>query len=324
VDTINSQKTQTTYRAEYRGNGEGLFGLCLQNFILRVLTLNIYYPWAKTEFRKHVWANTFFLDQALVYRGLGMEIFKGFLKVIGIYVGYSILNFLATKFFGQQGTIAMGVAGALLFFFLVPRMILGSYRYRLTRTTWRGVRFGLKPIEKQFTWELVKGVILSILTLGIYLPFWYRQLYLMRIEATNFGNICFRYSGDKGDEFLIFLKGFLLSIITLGIYQFWFMAELSRYRFSHTHFGEAVLARDLTGWDFVKMYFFCGLALVFTLGLAYPWVFTYRLRLIASRTAASGLIDFEAITQSALAAGASGEAATDFFGLDDIGFSFDL
>jgi uncharacterized membrane protein YjgN (DUF898 family) len=314
----------TTYRVEYRGTGEGMFGLVLLNFILRVFTLNIYYPWAKTEFRKHVWANTFFQDQALVYRGLGIEMFKGFCKVILIYVAFIILNFGGTLLLGKSGSVIVTVVGAVIFFALVPRVLVGSYRYRLTRTTWRGVRFNLKRIENDFTWMFFKGAVLTVVTLGLYAPVFYRSIYKMKLEATSFGNLDFRYSGTVGDEYMIYVKGVLLSVLTLGIYVFWFAAELMRYRLAHTQIGNAVLSRDVTGLDFVKMGFLCGLALIFTFGIAYPWVFAYRARLILGKTVVSGFIDFDSIVQSTTAVNASGEAASDFFDLDNGFFNFDF
>ncbi len=317
-------RSPSTYRVEYRGTGEGLFGLVLQNFILRVLTLNIYYPWAKTEFRKHVWANTFFLDQALVYRGLGIEIFKGFCKVILIYLAYVFSNFFLTFLLGKVGSIILSIAGFALFLFLIPRIVLGAYRYRLTRTTWRGVRFSLKRIEKDFTWMFVRGALLTLVSFGFYAPVFYHLIYKMKIEATSFGDLHFRYTGDVGEEYLIYVKGVLLSILTLGIYSFWFAAELMRYRVSHTKVGGAVLSRDVTGMDFVKMGFLGGLALVFTIGIAFPWVFAYRTRLLLGKTVATGTIDFENVVQSAVAVNASGEAASDFFDLDNGFFNFDF
>jgi uncharacterized membrane protein YjgN (DUF898 family) len=313
-----------TYRMEYRGTGEGLFGLVLQNFILRVLTLNIYYPWAKTEFRKHVWANTFFQDQALVYRGLGIEIFKGLCKVLVVYIAYMLVNGLSSFAFGRIGGAVCTMAGALFFLALLPRIILGAYRYRNTRTTWRGVRFGLKRIEGQFTWMFIKGFFLTLITLGFYAPVFYRAIYKTLVEAATFGNLEFSYKGVVGEEYMIYVKGVIFSILTLGIYSFWFKAELTRYRMSHTYVGSAVLSREVTGYDFVKMEFFCALALIFTLGIAFPWVFVYRARLICSKTLVIGAIDFENIVQSAQVVGASGEAASEFFDLDDGFFSFDI
>ncbi|MBY0369215.1 DUF898 domain-containing protein [bacterium] len=320
-----SEITHTTYRSEYKGTGESLFFLCLTNFILRVVTLNIYYPWAKTNFRRYVWANTYFLSEPLVYRGLGKEIFIGFLKVIGIYFGYGIVNaVLGYAIGGTAGTIVTAALGAFLAAYFLPRIILGTYRYRLTRTTWRGVRFGVKAIEKPFTLAMIKGWLLTIITLGFYYPLFFRTIYQMRTDATFFGNLNFRYSGKAGEEYAIWVKGVLLSILTLGIYSFWFHAELMRYRFAHTHVGEATLSRHITGVDFFVLYFLCGLGILFTLGLAYPWVFSYRVRVLAEKTFVTGAIDFDGVVQAVNAGGAAGDAAADFFDIGDVGFSFDL
>ena len=112
----------------------GLVSLSVVNLILRVLTLGLYHFWAKTEVRKRVWSAIRINDQPLTYSGRGMELFLGFLIVLGavllpITLGMTGL-FLA---FGPKHIIP-NTALVLLyvaFAFLIGIAVYRALRYRL-------------------------------------------------------------------------------------------------------------------------------------------------------------------------------------------------
>jgi hypothetical protein len=130
----------------FDGPRRPLFWLLLRNFLLTIVTLGIYRFWAKTRVRKFFWQRTKLLDEPLEYLGTGGELFVGFLIAIVVLVPfgavYSLLQFLMV---GMEGAlpIIIQVVYYTIIAFLIPVAIYRMRRYRLTRTAWRGVRFGL-------------------------------------------------------------------------------------------------------------------------------------------------------------------------------------
>src|SRR6185503_3238115 len=64
----------------------GLGRLAIVNFLLNLVTLTIYRFWAKTNVRRHIWSCVHINGQPLEYTGRGIELFLGFLIVLGLFV----------------------------------------------------------------------------------------------------------------------------------------------------------------------------------------------------------------------------------------------
>ena len=133
-------------QARFDGRRGALGALMLRNLLFSILTLGIYRFWGRTHVRRFVWRHTALLDDALEYLGTGGELFIGFLIAVAVllpvFAAYSLLQFL----FADDPGHALLVLEALYYlvlFFLIQIAIHRMRRYRLTRTAWRGVRFGL-------------------------------------------------------------------------------------------------------------------------------------------------------------------------------------
>jgi uncharacterized membrane protein YjgN (DUF898 family) len=290
----------------YRGSGGDLFLVFIKNIFLTLVTLGIYMPWARTVRRRYLWRQVEIDGQRLEYTGTGRELFAGYLKVIG---GYFVLGAIPA-FVGMAAprvAAVLKLAAGVLIALVIPFAIYWSRRYLLGRTRWRGIRFGLAGDAKDFARMVLKGALLTLLTLGLYAPVLNNRVYGFLMRNTRYGSAPFSYDGTDGEAFKIGIKGFFLSVLTLGIYVPWYLASLQRFRLAHTRFAGAVGSADLTGGLLFKVLLVSVLGNVLTLGLAFPWTTTYALRTLLSRLRFTGAIDFAHITQLA----ASGDAAGD-------------
>ena len=305
------------HRLSFHGTGSSLFLLILKNVLLTIITLGIYAPWAATERRKYVWQNAEFHGQRFIYGGTGLELFWGYLKVL---VGYAV--FLGVPALVRQVSPDVAnvvqIAFALGLLALIPFAVYWSRAYLLSRSTWRGIHFSMEPGARSFARTFLVGYLLSVVTLGLYMPVWLNKLRKITTDRSRFGSHAFSYDGDDFEVWVMSMKGFLLSIVTLGIYYFWFRAELSRYQLEHTRFGRARGRLDLTGGDVLKFTVIYLLGTTLSLGLAFPWVATYVLRSVLERTSFEGHIDFAAITQSEARGDATGDGLADAM---DVGLS---
>jgi len=176
-------------RVAYEGR-PGLVGLLSKNFFLTLITIGIYRFWAATRLRRYLWSNVRIGGDGLEYTGTGRELFLGFLIGLAVLAPLSIIYVVAERLsLGDQvlvGTL-QGLYFLALFVFLQVALFR-SRRYRLSRTTWRGIYAG----QTGSTWEYLKLFIgyglLTVVTLGLALPWMHVALARYKLNNTTFGN----------------------------------------------------------------------------------------------------------------------------------------
>lgn len=309
------------FKLGFHGDGIDLAIIVLKNILMTVVTLGIYSFWGKVKVRQFIWHNTEFHGHRLTYHGTGIELLRGWMKVIGVVVGLQLLV-QGVAFFSPLLGGLVGASLGLVFLFLVPYAIYQSQRYLYSRTTWRGIRFGMAPEAKGFVKAFIQGYLLTLLTLGFYFPVWQNKLYAARMNASRIGTLQVRYTGKDGEAFFMFLRALPLIIVTLGIYFFWYKALVSAYRSEHTWIGSPDLGAarghfEMTGGDYLKLTILNVICFVFTAGLATPWIMAHNLGFMMKRFAFVGDLAFDRIQQVASAGSEAAEGMADAL---DVGF----
>jgi uncharacterized membrane protein YjgN (DUF898 family) len=200
----------------------------------------------------------------------------------------------------------MPIVGFLLFYLgfiaIIPIAIHGSYRYRMSRTSWRGIRFGYRGDRKEFSVNFFKWILLTLITLGIYGSWMSINIRKYILGNVKFGDIEFDYNGDGGDYFVLNLKGYFLTIFTLGIYAFWWQKDLFNYYIDNLSMQKGEEKINLnsmaTGGGFFQLGIVNFFIVVFTLGLGYSWAVTRTMKYIYSVIEMEGNIDLNAIKQT--------------------------
>ncbi|MCP5086102.1 MAG: DUF898 domain-containing protein [Rhodobacteraceae bacterium] len=192
---------------EYRGQQGALFKLALKTTLLTLATLGVYRFWAKTRIRKYYWSGTAPGGDPLEYTGTGLEKLLGFLIAVAflaVYLGLFqlLLSFVGMSVFNAGDgpeDIAMQVAVAQTTLIAVlPFIFYAQYRarrYILSRTRWRGIRFGVEPAAWGYVWRALGHWALTLVTFGLLLPrqtFWLEKY---KIDRTWYGNAKFQQNG---------------------------------------------------------------------------------------------------------------------------------
>lgn len=286
-------------RLSFHGNGQKLFALQIVNILLTVVTLGIYYPWARATYMRYTMSETEFAGSRFAFHGTGFEMFKGL--VIGILVlgfGYGMFFYLSTAHHP--------FIGSFLFFFyillLVPFAIHSSMRYRTSRTTWRGIHFGYRGDLKELMNLSIKGTFLSILTLGIYGAWYAMELRSYVLGHTRMGSVTMRYEGKGGAFFMMNFLGYLLTIITFGIYSFWWMKDMFNYYVDNIVLeqsgNEVRLKSNATGGGFFNLMVMNFFIVVLTFGLGSPWAVVRTLNFVFDHVEFLGELDLNNIQQT--------------------------
>ncbi len=297
METIDS--TRQNYKLGFHGKGSEFFSIIIVNWLLTIVTLGLYYPWAKANQLKYLYGETSLDGDRFAFHGTGKEMFKGFIKAILIFLTLYGLLFLFLY-------LQMPLVGILVFYLgilaIVPLAIHGSYRYRMSRTSWRGIRFGYRGNRSELVKNFLGWILLTLVTLGIYGPWFVINLRKYVVGNVRFGDAEFEYDGDGSDYFMINLKGYFLTIITFGIYMFWWQKELFEYYIDNLTLnknGQQIqFQSQVTGGGFFQLMVVNFLIIVFTLGLGYAWVVTRSLNYFSENIDLEGTLDLNTLMQT--------------------------
>ncbi len=183
----------------------------IRGAVAELFTLGFYRFWLATTIRRMLWSATSVENEALAYHGNGRELFLGFLLAIGILAPFYLLYFLAgieAERWKAFASFPLGLAFIAFRQFAIYR----ARRYRLHRTSWRGLRFGMTGSGWKYAAIAMIRTFLSIVTLGLAHP--WTQAALERYKMhTNFGDLEGRFEGT-GRQF--FARGWgLWAVLSL-------------------------------------------------------------------------------------------------------------
>ena len=201
-DIIENHNKQN-YHLEFLGNGKEWFKIIIINWLLTVLTLGIYYPWARAKSLRYIYGKTVLNNEHFHFSGTGKEMFRGFIKVL---LGYVLLGVLYIVLSSINAFLALVVI-YLLFILIIPFAIHGSFKYKMSRTSYRGIRFGYRGERKEFVLSFFKWIFLSIITLGIYSYWMQMNVRKYTHENIRYGDVEFTNTSNGGDWFGVVKKG---------------------------------------------------------------------------------------------------------------------
>lgn len=319
--TIETNTNQPFERFRYEGDAFAYAMVYFKTLLLIIVTLGIYYPWARTERRRYIWSHVSFLSDKSAYTGNGQELFLGWVKLLAILlVVGGVSNAIFGSIFGI-GWALTAIVNFALYVFVGATGVYSGLRYKLSRSTWRGVRFGVyknRQTSREFLILYAKGLALTFVTLGFYFPYFKHNQIAFLMEKTHFGDRRFSYTGTASELASIYYRGIFLSVLTLGIYIPWLIRNLAEYRFTHLQFEGGYFQFDLKPTDILIYGIGSYLLGVVTLGLATPFLIHWWLKLFTESLSFGGrsLEFLSGIQQVSQAGNAFGDAAADDYDVD--------
>ncbi len=307
-------------RPSFHGTGWSLFGIHIVNTFLTIITLGIYYFWGKVKVRSYLLSQSEFEGDRFAYHGTGKELLIGFLKALVAFgIPLVLLGILRDMMIGMPVIRAvLALLTYLIILTLIPFATVGARRYRLSRTSWRQIRFSFRGHAVDFIKLFVWGSLLTTVTLGIYYPFFDTRRQGFLVSHSYFGNQRFDFDGSGRDLFRGFLLAILLFFPTLGLSWVWYLAKKQRYFWQHTTFATARFHSTVTGGRLFLLMAGNLLLVLVTFGLGWPWVMVRNVRFALRYVTVEGPLDLATIQQEAQSASATGEALAGFLdaGLD--------
>lgn len=250
---------------EFRGKGGELFVIFFFGILLTLVTIGIYSPWFIVKLNRYLYEKTTLkTDRGNVrfrFTGEGGKLFEimffGFLLTVitlGFFGPWFVVNVLKYFWKNSHGRTEDG----------------RGYKLRFNGSG--GVLFQV----------LLVGFLFSLITLGLYMPWFICKIYRFYIMNTTIhsgskqvGKIDFQGSGRE--VFGTWLLGFILSVITFAIYLAWFEVNLLKYFFSKTEVTiddeKYVGGFTGTGGSLFVIYLLGTILQEITLGIYSAWYF---------------------------------------------------
>lgn len=204
----------------YSGRARELLPIVLANIFLTFVTVGIYRFWAKTRLRHYFVSRISFLGDPLEYRGTGLELFIGFLIVLGILVPLLIGITILQVFLTRPGSLAVteGVFQAVYltgFYYLFHVAVYRAQRYRLSRISWRGIRGGQEGSAFVFAAIAIGMLVVTLVTLGLAHPVARRAVVNYRLNNLRFGTAPLSSDGPLLPLFRIWLVPWTFMLVTV-------------------------------------------------------------------------------------------------------------
>jgi uncharacterized membrane protein YjgN (DUF898 family) len=269
-----------------------------------------------------VWSHIEVRGEPFIYLGTGAELFKSAVKFVVLLFFPAFILGLVSGIISHGKNDNFGSSINFLFVVLIFILIFVAkfmgLRYRMGRTSWRGIRFELRGRARDYLVLRLKNFVLNVLSLGLYCPLGDVEVLKFVINKSYFGTLPFRYRGQKEELQKTFYLCWLLFLPTLGFSIFWYKAKYIAHVAKYTTLGPMQFRIKFTGWEYCRLHVANMLLIIFSMGLAYPYVVHRRTRIYLQHTRFRGMIDEETIAQAQRSRGSEGAELS--LGFDDFGF----
>ncbi|MCQ8877692.1 YjgN family protein [Pseudoalteromonas shioyasakiensis] len=306
-------------RVQFGGQAGEFFGIWSVNILLSILTLGIYSAWAKVRTYRYFYSNTRIDGHSFDYLATPIQILKGrilaiiafiiyslvvqFLPVIGLLFALGFLfsmpwiinqglrfNLRMTRHRNVRFAFAGNYGDALVNFVLLPiasvftfYLLLPYALKRIDQYLHENISYGNKPINvnlKGATYYMAALITIGVAIGGLVIFSIFAGLGGVAINLTSFDTDNFNIS-----TLIIPLLIAALYVAFLTIVRAVYVSIIRNHIFDSSEFEDvASFKSDLKPVEYAVLLFTNALAIIFTLGLAYPWAKIRRARLLAMAT----------------------------------------
>jgi uncharacterized membrane protein YjgN (DUF898 family) len=267
-------------QVEFHGQGGEYFKIWIVNILLSIVTVGIYSAWAKVRNHRYFYSNTRIGKGSFEYTANPVAILKGRIAAVVFLVAFSMSG---------QFMPLLGVALQLIFIALVPWLINRSMAFRNRNTVYRNLRFGFDGDYMGAMKAFVLWPLAGVFTVGILMPYAIFRQKQYIVENSRYGTSNFSPAFEWRDVYGIALRAFLLIIVavvlmlvpligpllSIAVYLLIFAyltATMGNLVYNRSHLLTHGFSSTLQTKELALIYLTNWLMLLFTLGLAMPWV----------------------------------------------------
>ncbi|MCL1036742.1 DUF898 domain-containing protein [Shewanella submarina] len=345
------QSPGRTVPVNFSGQAGEFFGIWIVNILLSIVTLGIYSAWAKVRTHQYFYSNTEIDGHRFNYLATPMQILKGRILALILFIAYYVL----TSYFPVAGAIAIVVMLFLSPWLINQgmRFHLRMTQYRNVRFSFEGsyggalAHFILLPIMGVFTLYLAFPWVLKKIDEYLYSNIRYGDLPLQtKLSSSQYylaALIVFVVSGMFGVVAMTVLTAsmgiaamdpeataaadpspfamvavFAVYIVMIGLVTGIYESYIRNHIFANSKFDDvAEFESELSPFGYGMLHVTNALAIVFSLGLAYPWTKVRKSKYLADATKVTVLPGAEQVVDDKQDGNSAfGEEASQLFDMD--------
>ncbi len=230
----------------FEGKGFEYFKIWIVNILLTIVTLGLYYPWAKVRNRRYFYANSTLEGKSFDYHATGKQLFIGYLISMALLIAYVALQ-----------KVSPAISGVIVLVFLaaLPWIIWRSLKFNMRVTSFSNVLFSFdgKLGGSYFNYMLM--------------PFLFMlSLYIGPILIAVIGSKLVEQFSVVGG---VFIAVGVIASLALAVYVFAVMKKKNAmYVINGTRYGQGQFKAELEVAPFAKI-FLKSIALFLLAGFAY-------------------------------------------------------
>ena len=225
---------KVSIKLTFHGNNGDIIKLALWNFLWNVLTLSFFRFWGRTRVRRYLWAHTRLNGEPFEYTGRGLHLFFGFLIVAVLFFVATLISQGAQLILfggepGEQDPSAVLVVGILNLIYFVGLVVLlgvaiySARHYRLSHTSWRGIRGAMVGSRLKYSFVYIAYSLLLMFSYFLTFPIFRIGTFGRLMRETSFGDRVFEfkaYAGKLYPSFLLLIPAYIgfFIVMLIGIF----------------------------------------------------------------------------------------------------------
>jgi len=216
----------------FTGTGSEYFKIWIVNILLTIITVGLYYPWAKVRNRRYFYGNTNLADRNFEYHATGKQLLLGFLIGVVFFVIYTFVTQVAPQLAGIF---------ILLLMVIMPWLIWRSLMFNMKVTSFSNVHFSFKGTLKRSYM-----VYLGYPFLG------YLLLIAIAVVVSILGP-----SLESIDENILIIAGIIFAVILMVGYLYFFALvkqKAKEYTINNSYYGQGKFSTNLEVKKFMSIY----------------------------------------------------------------------
>lgn len=216
----------------FEGSGMEYFKIWIVNILLTIVTLGLYYPWAKVRNNRYFYANSTLEGRNFEYHATGKQLFFGYLIAIGLLIAYIVL---------QNISPTGGLIVFLIFLVALPWIIWRSLMFNMRMTSFSNVRFSFDgKLGGAYLNFMLLPILFFVVLYGIPMVFFAMFMFL---------------NMSSGMLTVIGLIAFVI-FVTSAIYIFAYMKKRNtHYMLNGYRYGQGQFVTDVEVKPFAKIVF---------------------------------------------------------------------
>jgi uncharacterized membrane protein YjgN (DUF898 family) len=185
IDPPPAPSQPQVYTLSFTGTGGEYFKIWIVNLLLILLTLGVYYPWAKVRKLQYLHRNMMLDGAAFDYHATGGTVLKGSLIALALYGIYHLVDTSRSWLIFAAFTVAMCVA--------LPWLLWKSLRFKLSVTSYRALPFSFKASLKDSYHVFVPIVLYNAALLAVFFYLADTQLSDEKMPASQVKNMAIAF-----------------------------------------------------------------------------------------------------------------------------------